>query len=63
MTIPGLGFNVDPCLVNPLPLIKDYNRDPNMKALKRRGCINHGSTLPCKKACLGKFSRGFGRFR
>ena len=27
------------------PLNRDYNRDPNMKALKRRGFINHGSTL------------------
>ena len=28
----GLGFRV-------------YNRDPDMKALERRGFINHGSTL------------------
>ena len=29
----------------PPPLNRDYNRDPNIKALKRRGFINHGSTL------------------
>ena len=27
------------------PLNRDYNRDPYIKALKRRGVINHGSTL------------------
>ena len=27
------------------PLNKDDNRDPNIKALKRRGFMNHGSTL------------------
>ena len=30
---------------NPPPLNGDYNRDSSTKALKRRGCINHGSTL------------------
>ena len=30
----------------PPPLNRDYNRDPNIKALKRRGFVNHGSTLP-----------------
>ena len=29
----------------PPPLNREYNRDPNIKALKRRGFINHGSTL------------------
>ena len=27
------------------PLNRDYNRDPNIWALKRRGFMNHGSTL------------------
>ena len=30
---------------NPPPLHRDYDRDPNIKALKRKGFINHGSTL------------------
>ena len=25
--------------------LRDLNRDPNMKALKRRGFMNHGSAL------------------
>ena len=29
----------------PPPLNRDYNRDPHIKALKRREFINHGSTL------------------
>ena len=29
----------------PPPLNREYNMDPNMKALKRRGFINQGSTL------------------
>ena len=29
----------------PPPLNRDDNKDPNIKALKRRGFINHGSTL------------------
>ena len=32
------------------PHNRDCNRDPNIKALKRRGFINHGSTL-----CGGPF--------
>ena len=41
------------CLITLLPLIgsrvqglglRDHNRDPNIKALKRRGFINQGST-------------------
>ena len=27
------------------PLHRDCNRDPSIKALKRRGCITQGSTL------------------
>ena len=30
--------------MNP-PLSRDYNRDPNIEALKKKGFINHGSTL------------------
>ena len=29
----------------PPPHNRDDNRDPNIKALKRKGFINHGSTL------------------
>ena len=29
----------------PPPLNRDYSRDPNIKALKKRGFINHESTL------------------
>ena len=32
----------------PPPLDRDYNRDPNTKALKRRGFMNHGSTVTPK---------------
>ena len=33
-------------LINQLPpLNRDYKRDTNIQALKRRGLINHGSTL------------------
>ena len=32
----------------PFPLDWAYNRDPTIKAFKRRGFINHGSTLPSK---------------
>ena len=40
---------------NPPPLNRDYSRDPNIKALKRRGFINHGSTLVWNlgQKCLG----------
>ena len=31
---------------NPPPTNGDHNRDPNIKALKNRGFIHHGSTLP-----------------
>ena len=36
-----------PLVNKPPPLNRDYNRDPNIQALKRRGFINHGSSL-CK---------------
>ena len=29
----------------PPPLNRDYDRDPNVYALKRRGVLNHVSTL------------------
>ena len=29
----------------PPALSRDYNRDPKIKALKRKGFINHGSVL------------------
>ena len=33
-------------MIDELPrLNRDYGRDPNIKALKRRGFINHESTL------------------
>ena len=33
-------------MISKTPLLnRDYHRDPNMKALKRRGFIKHGSTL------------------
>ena len=42
--------NVD---LNPPPFHRDYTRDPNIKALKRRWLINnHGSTLS-SVACQG----------
>ena len=32
-----------PVINNPRPSYRDYNRDPSIKAFKRRGFINHGS--------------------
>ena len=29
----------------------DYNRDPNIKAFKRRGFVNHGPTLVRPRKC------------
>ena len=29
----------------PPPVNRDHDRDPNIKTLKRRGLINHGSTV------------------
>ena len=40
----GLG-STEPLINKPPLLDRDYNTDPNIKALKRRGFINHGSTL------------------
>ena len=34
----------------PPPLNREYNGDPNIKAIKTKWCINHGSTLPKKGA-------------
>ena len=31
--------------INPLPLNRDYHRDPNIQALRRRGFIHQGSEL------------------
>ena len=42
--VQGSGFNVDPVLVYPR-LHRDYTRDPNITALRRRGVINHEPTL------------------
>ena len=39
---PTVTPNVD---LKTRPLNRDYNRGPNIMALKRRGFINHGSTL------------------
>ena len=48
----GLGESRDgwqpscrPLINKALPVNEDYNEDPNIKALKRRGLINDGSTL------------------
>ena len=35
-----------PMINKPPPLNRDYDKGPNIEALKRRGFINHGSTLP-----------------
>ena len=32
-------------IINPLPLDRDYSRDPNIQALRRRGFIHQGSKL------------------
>ena len=42
-TITRLGSR--PMINKPPPLGRDFNRDPNIKALKRRELINRGSTL------------------
>ena len=34
-----------PLINKPPPSNRDYNRNPNIKALRKRGFINHGSTL------------------
>ena len=35
----------NPLINNHLPLFRDYDWDPDIKALKRRGFVNHGSTV------------------
>ena len=49
LTVPGSGFGVhgkpDPREISPIPFDRDYNRDPNIKALTRRGFMNQGFTL------------------
>ena len=41
-------------MINKPPhLHRGYNRDPNIQVLKRKGFVNHGSTLnPCKDCYL-----------
>ena len=34
-----------PLINKPPPLHGEYNRDPNVEALERRGSFNHGSAL------------------
>ena len=54
MALESLFFATQPKPVinKPPPLNRDYNRDPNIKALKRRGFINHGSTPYCLRVAL-----------
>ena len=43
-----------PLINKPPSLNRDYKRDPNIQALKKRGFIHHGSTLypkPCACCC------------
>ena len=44
-----MGFRVESLtqreIIKPPPLNRDYNRDPNLKALKSKGVIDHGFTL------------------
>ena len=37
----------------PPTLYRDYSRDPNIKALRRRGFTNHGSGFEGRGANLG----------
>ena len=41
----GRVFVLSPVINEPPPFNRDYNRDPNIQALKRRGFVHHGSTL------------------
>ena len=41
----GGGHLTRPLIHKPPLVNRDSNRDPNNKALERRGFINHGSTL------------------
>ena len=48
-------------MINELPPFnRGYNMDPNMKALKRRGLINHVSTLGFWGFGFGGYSRSPG---
>ena len=40
----------------PPPLHEGYSRGPNIKALKARGVINHGSTLVSKQQIPEEFA-------
>ena len=40
-----LTLDPRPLITKSTPLNRDYSRDPNIKALIRRGFTNHGSTL------------------
>ena len=40
-----LHTNPNPVIPKPPPLNRDYKRDPDIRALERRGFTNHGSTL------------------
>ena len=45
----------------PLPPYRNYTRDPNIRAVKRKGFINHGSTLGVRvQACLARDDCGKG---
>ena len=41
ITVPSTGY-CRPLINKPLPLTRDHNGDPNIKALKRRGFISQG---------------------
>ena len=56
----GQVVDCRPMINKPPPLNGDYDRDPNIKALKGRGFINHGSTLlirTCMAAIICKVQR------
>ena len=40
---------------------RDYTKDPNIRALKRRGCIHHGSTLGIQCSVSRSHPPGGGR--
>ena len=43
---------------SPSSLNRDSNREPNIKALKRRGFLNHGSTLMFRLQGVGTLGIG-----
>ena len=52
-----------PLINKPPALNRDYNGGPNTKAFKRRGFMNHGSTLGLMRVAgclLGRFPVGRG---